>query len=795
MSHRTGGWTSIIIVMICFVRAPVPSFWNPFRRLSQPPNVSHAKERTMRHLGKIGCLGTVSAVLLLLLGLGTPLAARAADTLTVCSSGCDYAAIQAAIAAAMPGDVISLAAGTYTEAGTIIDKDVMIIGAGATTTIVQAAAAPSTAANRVFSVNPGVTATIADITIRYGQAMPLDDDQDSVEHLGGGIINAGTLTVMRSIIADNSSFSNGGGIFNLSGANLTVSDTTIVGNTANYGAGIYNGGGTLTMTNSTISSNTGVLGTGGIMAHGGTATITSGTIANNYSKPTCCLHGAVTAFRGRLLLSNTIIATQAAGLGCAISGGTITSLGHNLDSEGTCALTGLGDQSGSNGSPLAPGLGPLQDNGGATLTHALLPGSPAVDAGTCGGSAISTDQRGVARPQGVACDIGAYELVATVADTTPPSSMIVPSPSTPDGDNGWYVSSVHVTILSTDNHDGSGVEEIRCILDPPSPPTSFDTMPVGCAYTGAGADVASDGQHTIFAASTDVAGNEETPVSLSFTLDGTVPANVRGDPSHVADHNDWYNHPVDIAFQGTDALSGIDQCTMISYSGPDSASASVTGTCMDHAGNTSALATSTVFRYDATAPILSPSVTPSQILLNGNATVIAGAEDGVSGIDTQACDALDMTTVGSKLTICTASDRAGNQNSASVAYTVQYMSSGLCNGDAGHQVLQPVNANGNSVFKYGSTVPIKFRVCDANGISIGTPSVVTSFLLVGTSTSSGEINEMPIATTTDTAFRWDASARQWIFNLSTKNLQAGKTYYYRINLNDGTPIDFHFGLR
>ena len=111
-------------------------------------------------------------------------------------------------------------------------------------------------------------------------------------------------------------------------------------------------------------------------------------------------------------------------------------------------------------------------------------------------------------------------------------------------------------------------------------------------------------------------------------------------------------------------------------------------------------------------------------------------------------------------------------------------------------MLQPLNVDGTSVVKKGSTVPVKFRVCDANGNSIGTPGVVTGFQLV--SISNGTISqemETPDSTTPDTTFRWSVSDQQWIFNLSTKNLSQGKTYGYVITLNDGSTIAFQFGTK
>jgi hypothetical protein len=127
---------------------------------------------------------------------------------------------------------------------------------------------------------------------------------------------------------------------------------------------------------------------------------------------------------------------------------------------------------------------------------------------------------------------------------------------------------------------------------------------------------------------------------------------------------------------------------------------------------------------------------------------------------------------------------------------VSYASGGMCLDNLGHQILQPVDADGSSVFKQKSTVPAKFRVCDANGASIGTPGVVASFKLIQTiSGTVTDVDEAVDSTTPDNAFRWDPSAQQWIFNMNTKSLSAGKTYVYRIVLNDQSNIDFRFGLK
>jgi hypothetical protein len=129
--------------------------------------------------------------------------------------------------------------------------------------------------------------------------------------------------------------------------------------------------------------------------------------------------------------------------------------------------------------------------------------------------------------------------------------------------------------------------------------------------------------------------------------------------------------------------------------------------------------------------------------------------------------------------------------------TVTYaLVGGVCAGDLGHQILQPINAAGSSVFNGKSTTPAKFRVCDAKGASIGTPGVVSSFVVaqVINGTASDQ-NEVVDSTTPDTTFRWDPTAQQWIFNISNKSFANSKTYGFLITLNDGSTIPFQYGIK
>ena len=186
-------------------------------------------------------------------------------------------------------------------------------------------------------------------------------------------------------------------------------------------------------------------------------------------------------------------------------------------------------------------------------------------------------------------------------------------------------------------------------------------------------------------------------------------------------------------------------------------------------------------------------------------TIVATATSGLpvsfsaSGACSVSGTTVHITSVGSCAITAT---QAGDDTYAPAdpvtrTFAITYAPAGPCLGSPGHQVLPPLAADGSSVVRQNATIPVKFRVCDANGVSVGTPGVVTSFTLIGLvqGTVTTEVNVEPMSTTPDTAFRWDAVGQQWIFNLGTKDLAAGATYVYRIRRADGSSIEFSFGLR
>jgi hypothetical protein len=428
----------------------------------------------MRRSGLVGSVGVLVVLVVL-----TCASAAGAATITVTSTkDTGPGTLRAAIEAAGSGDTIVLPASTSpyevtSDALFIIAKNLTIDGAGAANTVINAMGSE----NIVFEVRSAIV-TMSDLTITGTK-------QTGIQ-LGDGT-NSASLTLSAVAVSGNGKAGiDGAGIETYSHSTLTVNASTIENNEGYNGAALYLGGqGTianstiannrslaggdggglqsnelLTMTGDTVAHNTS-LNSGGGLFLGGQTTITNSTIAENQaadgggienresltllndtiaSNESINGHGSGGGIDGSATATNTIIADNTDNEGhidnCSEE---LTTGGPNLENGKECAFAAHGGISEAN-----PLLGPLARNGGPTETERLLAGSPAIEGGTNTGCP-STDQRGIMRPVGPKCDIGAVEFAPPVA-TTGTATSITQSSATLNGvldplgfgDVTWY---------------------------------------------------------------------------------------------------------------------------------------------------------------------------------------------------------------------------------------------------------------------------------------------------------------------------------------------------------------------
>ncbi|MDQ4005302.1 MAG: CSLREA domain-containing protein [Actinomycetota bacterium] len=413
----------------------------------------------------IGLLGLLGAVLV----PGTPANAATITVTTTADEfgtgpGCSLreairaAELNAAFGGCLPGapgqDQIVVPAGDYRldvemdsldeSSGDLdVKSDVTITGAGPTLTTVDAMGLDRVMyiENALVTVEgmtlqggmdtEGAGVFVNPSTVVFREVVLTGNEQFGMGFGGGMAIFNSDVTFERSTVHGNTGES-GAGIYNI-GSPLTLRDSTISGNLGQTpdgsGGGIYNAGGEVSLTNTTVSGNSVGRDGGGIHNDGGEVTIRNATITENTADDESDDDdagdgGGIRNDGGTVTIGNSILAdnsvrTAAVGEPDECSG-PVSSLGFNVigHDEGCAYTPGSGDQVGvffPSLTGIDPKLGPLADNGGPTQTHMLLPGSPALDKGSTERAANEvacepTDQRGVPRPQGGGCDVGAYEL-------------------------------------------------------------------------------------------------------------------------------------------------------------------------------------------------------------------------------------------------------------------------------------------------------------------------------------------------------------------------------------------------
>jgi hypothetical protein len=324
---------------------------------------------------------------------------------------------------------------------------------------------------------------------------------------------------------------------------------------------------------------------------------------------------------------------------------------------------GTGGGSRPGGDSQFPWPGPGGGGGGGTN---LVP---------AGGSVINGDHSGDGQV------VISYQL-----DTTAPTTKISQGPSSPNGQNGWYTSAVSLNVSATDPESASGIQT-RCALDPSPVPTSFAALPSGaCAYLSPGASVASDGTHTLYAASIDPAGNAEAQVqSATFKIDAArptiIPSATKADGTAYT-LGTWTNQTVTVHFscQDQDTLSGVASCPADQVFSTSGEPAYVFGAVTDKAGNSAGIRFGTL-QVDKTPPTVSSGA--GSYTVDQQVEITCTASDALSGVKVGSSTCQNISGpaysfgLGSHSYSATATDNAGNVGHGSTSFTVTVTPSSL----------------------------------------------------------------------------------------------------------------------
>jgi Tol biopolymer transport system component len=411
-------------------------------------------------------------------------------------------------------------------------------------------------------------------------------------------------------------------------------------------------------------------------------------------------------------------------------------------------------------------------------------------------------------------------------DSTPP--VITPTVTGTLGDNGWYRSNVQVSWTVTDaetsvssstgcgaqtiSTDTSGVtftcsatsvggtssQSVTIKRDATAPIITFlnRTAPnaagwnnsnvtvnwscadalSGAAGSGDSETLGSEGANqSATGTCQDNAGNTASNAQTGINIDKTAPSIgfvSRTTPNAAG----WNNTNVTVLWNCSDSLSGAASPTVNQAINAEGVNQSATGTCFDLAGNSASNMQGGI-NIDKTAPTLAPTVTPNPVILNASATASPNATDGLSGIASESCPAVDTSTVGFKFVSCTATDNAGNVGNANANYQVIYDYAGF---------FQPVdNLPLVNIVTAGQAVPVKFSLTGYQGLNIIAAGYPTSSPIPCDASAPGDVIEETI-NAGGSSLAYDATTDRYGYVWKTNKAWKGTCRIFVLRLDDGT---------
>jgi len=336
----------------------------------------------------------------------------------------------------------------------------------------------------------------------------------------------------------------------------------------------------------------------------------------------------------------------------------------------------------------------------------------------------------------------------------------------------WNNTNVTVTFTAKDDDTGSGVASF-------SPPVTVSTETAGLVIKG-----------TAF----DTAGNMSTD-SVTVKLDKTAPTLSAAITKGTKTASGWYNGPVTVTFSCGDALSGVAICpdpVTLTKNGVNSA----TGTATDNAGNSASISIEGVY-IDQEKPTMTTAdvnVAGASYILGAVPAARCTATDSFSGLASCAVTVSggNANGVGTFSYSAIATDKAGNTTTVTGTYTVSYRFDGF---------LQPINDTAHqigistSVFKAGSTIPVKFQLKDATGATVPSGTAPVWLAPAKGSAMSAPVDETVYAATADSgsSYRFDPTGQQFSYNWKTGT--GGNYWRVGVRLDDGRIYYVNIALR
>lgn len=460
-------------------------------------------------------------------------------------------------------------------------------------------------------------------------------------------------------------------------------------------------------------------------------------------------------------------------------------LGNGDGTFGTPARFGVGGQ------PSSVAVGDFNGDGNLDLAVAnRMSNSVSLLRGNGDGSFVLTrNQPAGADPQSVAAgdfngdnemDLvvaitgsGTAAIFLNATDVVAPTTIATASPA--PNSNGWNKSSVSVSLAATDNPGGSGVKEIRYTVG-----SNPETVVSGASAV---INLTTQGSFPISYHAVDLVGNAESAHSLTVQIDAAAPT-ISPSVAPAANGAGWNNSNVTVSFTCADSLSGVASCTAPITVSAEGANQTAKGTAIDLAGNSAT--TMRAINLDKTAPLLTMPALASSYPLNASLPLNFSASDSLSGLASMTAtlngnpvtngSTISLGQPGTNTFTLTATDVAGNTATQTATFSVLYNFNGF---------LPPISNDGSSVFKLGSTVPVKFQLTGAGGVGVSTAVAHLKVQLFANGIPVGDPIDATAPGSADIGdlFRYDGT--QYIYNLSTKPLTAG-VWQIQALLDDGT---------